>query len=209
MFFDELTSGNSLVITEEDRQKAFEAMEKLRPEESEPDFTTAEDIVSAVTGQAAEEGLESGKISQEEYETLKGFSKTLNNTAVGGRMYLWRSAIEEIKSAPIIGQGPFFFQCRYGTYPHNFFFELATDFGLILTFAVALLGLYVFIRLICLSLRFPAYTAFTLYVLTFLPQMMVSGSAYGQAVFFQYGFCILFAFAEKNPSLKGLLKVCK
>lgn len=182
-------------------------MEKLQPESSVP--ATAEDVVNAVTGQAAKEQLESGTISQEEYEALEGFSKTVNNTAMGARIYLWQSAIKEIKSAPITGRGPFFFQCKYETYPHNFFLELATDFGLVLTFSVFLLGLYVFTRLICLSVHFPAYMAFTLYVLTFLPQMMVSGSAYGQAVFFQYGFCILFAFAEKNPSLKGLLKVCK
>ena len=203
-FLNELTSSDPPAITEEDTQKAFEAMESLQPESSAP--AAAEDIVNAVTGQAAKEQLESGTISQEEYEALKSFSKTVNNTAMGGRMYLWQSAIKEIKSAPIIGQGPFFFQCKYGTYPHNFFFELATDFGLILTFAVFLLGLYVFIRLICLSLRFPAYMAFTLYVLTFLPQRMVSGSIYGQEVFFQYGFCILLVFKGKIPSLKEVFE---
>lgn len=203
-FLNELTNGNTPTITEEDTQKAFEAMERLQPGSSAP--ATAKDIVNAVTGQAAKEQLESGTISQEEYEALESFSKTANNTAVGGRMYLWQSAIKEIKSAPIIGQGPFFFQCKYETYPHNFFLELATDFGLVLTFLVFLLGLYVFVRLICLSLRFPAYMAFTLYVLTFLPQHMVSGSIYGQDVFFQYGFCILLVFKVKNPVLKEVFE---
>lgn len=201
-FLDELTSSDSPAMTEEDTQKAFKAMESLQPEGSAP--ATAGDIVGAVTSQTAKERLESGELSQEEYDALEDFSKTVNNTAMGARMYLWQSALREIKSAPLAGQGPFFFQCRYGTYPHNFFFELATDFGLILTVAVFLLGLYVFIRLICLALRFPAYMAFTLYVLTFLPQIMVSGSAYGQNVFFQYGFCIFLVLAERKPSLKAV-----
>lgn len=199
-FLDELTSDNLPAITEEDMQKAFEAIDRLQPVGSAP--ATAGDIVTAVTSQAAKEQLESGRLSQEEYDALENFSRTVNNTAMGARMYLWQSAINEIKIAPLAGQGPFFFQCKYETYPHNFFLELATDFGLILTFAVFLLGLYVFVHLIFLALRFPVYMAFTLYVLTFLPQIMISGSAYGQNVFFQYGFCILLVLAEKSPSLK-------
>ena len=105
-FLNELASSDPPTITEEDTQKAVEAMESLQPESSAP--VTAEDIVNAVTGQAAKEQLESGTISQEEYEALESFTKTVNNTAMGGRMYLWQSAIKEIKSAPIIGQGPFF-----------------------------------------------------------------------------------------------------
>lgn len=198
-FLNELTSSDSPAITEEDTQKAFEAMDSL-PEGSA--LATAGDIVAAVTSQAAKDQLESGVLSQAEYDALENFSRAVNNTAMGARLYLWQSAINEIKSAPLTGQGPFFFQCKYGTYPHNFFLELAADFGLILTFAVFLLGLYVFVRLICLALRFPAYMAFTLYVLTFLPQIMISGSAYGQNTFFQYGFCILLVLAEKVPSLK-------
>lgn len=205
-FLGELTSSDSSTITEENAQEAFDAMEKIQTDSS--GSPSAGDIVSAVIDGTAKEELASGAISQEEYDALKSFSQSMNNTATGARKYLWQSALKEIKSAPLTGQGPLFFQSKYGTYPHNFFFELATDFGLILMLAVLLLGLYVFFRLIRLALRFPAYMAFTLYVLTFLPQIMVSGSAYGHNVFFQYGFCILFVLfggnSYTNDTLEGL-----
>lgn len=194
-FLHELTD-QQFAVTEETTQKALEVMEKIRGESSSP--ITYDDIAGVLTDKTVKEYLESGAISQEEYDALEALSRSVNNTATGGRMYLWQSAVREIKSAPLAGQGPFFFQSKHGTYPHNFFLELATDFGLILTLAVLFFGIFVFVRLIRFSLFKPVYMAFLLYVLAFLPQHMVSGSAYGNSVFFQYGFCILAVFLPKS-----------
>lgn len=197
-FLHELKDNQTPEITEENTQQAFETMEKLQPENTPSDPITAGDIVDAVINQSAKNQLESGTISEEEYNALESFSQSLNNTATGYRLYLWKSALNEIKCAALWGQGPFFFQSKYGTYPHNFFLELATDFGLIPTLAILLLGLYVFFRIIRLALCTPVYKAFLLYVLAFFPQDMVSGSIYGDGVFFRYGFCILLAFLHWN-----------
>lgn len=191
----ELANSQTTTITEENTQQAFEAMEKLQPENNPSDTITADDIVNSIKNQSAQSQMESGTISQEEYDALESFSQSVNNTAISARMYLWKSALKEIKCAPLWGQGPFFFHLKYGTYPHNFFLELATDFGLILTLAILFLGFYVFFRIIRLASYTPVYMAFLLYVLTFLPRNMVSGSIYSDSVFFQYGFCILLAFS--------------
>lgn len=94
------------------------------------------------------------------------------------------------------------FQSKYGTYPHNLFLELAADFGLPLTLAVAFFGLYVFIRLLRNLRLCAARDLFLLYVLVHLPQQMVSGTLYGSAPFFQYGLCILLAYFTCAP-LRG------
>lgn len=195
-FLDELTGG--IIISEEIIQKAFAAMEKLwSGGESSAPFT-AQDIVEAYESGTAKMMLESGILSQEEYDALETFAWAVNHTSLGARLYLWYSALKEIKSAPLTGQGPFFFQTKYGTYPHNFFLELATDFGLIVTVAVLLLGMYVFFCLYRIGLRVSFYMAFLLYVLAYLPHDMISGSAYGSNIFFQYGFCVLAAFLPER-----------
>ena len=149
------------------------------------------DVVEFFRSGKAAEALASGQITQEEYDALKAMHDKLMYTATGGRKSLWLKAISEIKTAPVLGQGPYFYQTKYGTYPHNFFLELATDFGLPLTLAVAVLGLYVFIRLIRESLHSPLVAVCTLFVLFYLPQKLISGSLYDYTVFFQYGLCVL------------------
>ena len=159
------------------------------------------DIVDSVLSGEAQEQLEAGAITQEEYDKLEEMKKKLNNTSTGARKYLWSSALSEIRSAPLTGHGPHSFQEKYGTYPHNFFLELAADFGLPITIVLFLFGLFVFLRLFRLSRSSRWYADFLLYVLTFFPQAMVSGSLYGAQVFFQYGFCVLLLFRPPAGSL--------
>lgn len=212
-FWKELTPSTSVAITEEDRQETAAIMDKLTPpvnseeDESPADTLPADgsenigNIVDSVISGEAQEKLKSGAITQEEYDKLEEIQRKLNNTSTGARKYLWSSALSEIRSAPLTGHGPHSFQEKYGTYPHNFFLELAADFGLPITIMLFLFGLFVFLRLFRLSCSSRWYAAFLLYVLTFFPQAMISGSLYSAQVFFQYGFCVLLLFRSPAGSL--------
>lgn len=138
--------------------------------------------------------LASGRITREEADAYMRVYDIMANTSVGIRMYLLRHAVQEIRAAPLTGQGVFFFQTKYGTYPHNFLLELATDFGLPITLLVLALGLYVFARLIRASMENAVVGMLLLYVFSYLPQLLVSGTLYSYSPFFQYGFCVLLAF---------------
>jgi len=142
----------------------------------------------------AEAALRAGQLTQEEFDQLVKTAQAISFTSTGGRTYLWSCALREIRKAPLAGQGAFFFQEEYKTYPHNLFLELAADFGLLVTLLVLALGLYVFARLIRASMENAVVGMFSLYVFSYLPQILVSGSLYGYLPFFQYGFCVLLAF---------------
>lgn len=163
------------------------------PADEQVDISGIGDVVSYVLDGDAQRDYLAGRLSEESYQAVREMARKLNNTSTGARKYLWTCALKEIRTAPLTGHGILSFQAKYGTYPHNFFLELGTDFGLPVMLGVLLLGLWVFIRLIRSSFRQPPVAAFTLYVLTFLPQQMISGSVYSSAAFFQYGFCILLA----------------
>lgn len=178
-------------------------------EEEEP-FPSPSDIFAVdeyVTSGRLSEDLARGRITQEEADAYMRIHDITTNTIVGLRTYLLRRAVQEIKTAPLTGQGAFFFQAKYGTYPHNFFLELAADFGLPVTLLVLALGLYVFARLIRASMENAAVGMFLLYVFSYLPQLLVSGTLYGYLPFFQYGFCVLLAFyliprvKKRDPAL--------
>lgn len=167
------------------------------------DISGIGDVVSYVLDGSAQRDYLAGRLSEEGYQAVQEMAQKINNTSTGARKYLWTCAFKEIRSAPLTGHGILSFQAKYGTYPHNLFLELATDFGLPLMLAVLFLGLWVFIKLIRASFRKPLVAAFTLYVLTFLPQHMISGSIYSSSAFFQYGFCILLAcFLSKSEKAK-------
>lgn len=155
--------------------------------------TSYDALTDETLSERADAALEIGALTQEEHDTLLKVNDSLRYSFTGGRQYLWSQALREIRTAPLTGQGPLFFQSKYGTYPHNLFLELATDFGVPVMLAVLALGIWVFVTLIRRGLKRPPLLAFTLYVLSYLPQQMVSGSLYGTNAFFQYGFCILLA----------------
>ena len=220
-FLKELSGENSVEVSSSTIQEAADILSSVEqsqsgetpaqsgetPAQSETQTPAApqmEKVVDFVVSGKAEEALSAGQITQGQYDTLVDTSRKLNNTATGGRKYLWTCAFQEIKSAPLTGHGPLAYQSKYGTYPHNLFLELAADFGVPLTLAVLLLGVYVFICLIRLSFRNLYVCAFALYVFTYLFQKLVSGSLYDYSVFFQYGFCILIVFFFRNPRKKGV-----
>lgn len=63
------------------------------------------------------------------------------------RTFLWRSAIEEFKKHPLIGNGPCYFKNKYdGFFPHNILLESMTDFGVIGLVIVVAAGVYCFIK---------------------------------------------------------------
>lgn len=154
-------------------------------------MNSGEAIVEYVTSGKAEEARRSGTITEEDYNELKETSRKLNNTNSGGRLWLWTCAVEEIKSSPWVGHGPMFYQDKYGTYPHNFFLEVGTDFGVPATLLVAIIGLYVFAYMLRLAPENAVIGFFVLYVLARLPGKMVSGSCYSYDSFFEYGFCFI------------------
>lgn len=167
------------------------------------DISGIGDVVSYVLDGDAQRDYLAGRLSEESYQAMQEMARKLNNTSTGARKYLWTCAFREIRSAPLTGHGILSFQAKYGTYPHNFFLEVATDFGLPLMLGVLLLGLWVFLKLIRASFRNPLVAAFTFYVLTFLPQRMITGSIYNSSVFFEYGFCILLAcFLSRSEKAK-------
>lgn len=167
------------------------------------DISAIGDVGSYVSSGEAEQDYLAGRLSAESYEAVQDMFRKINNTATGARKYLLTCSFKEIRSAPLTGHGILSFQSKYGTYPHNLFLEIATDFGLPLTLFVLCLGVYVFLRLLFDLRRDRLRDLFLFYVLTFLPQQMVSGSLYGSGPFFQYGFCILAAFSTCRPLLKG------
>lgn len=177
--------------------------EPTPPPEKDPSTGTEyQDVVGFFTSGQADEALQNGTITQEEYDQIEELATKLNNTASGGRIALWTNAWNEIKQAPLTGQGPLSFQEKYGTYPHNFFLELATDFGLPVMFLVLIAGVIILLYLIKKSFQAPYLAVFMLYVLAFLPQRFLSGSIYSAEVFFQYGFCILLAWLLRSKGKK-------
>jgi len=149
------------------------------------------DIVEFVKSGEAEQALNEGNITQTEYEALVAMSISLNKTATGARKYLWTCALYEIQTAPLFGQGLFFYQTKYGTYPHNLFLEISTDFGILAAVLFLALGLFVFIKLTAVMKGNVEVSVFVLYVCAHLFQRMVSGSLYSYSVFFEYGFCVI------------------
>lgn len=200
-FLGELTPEGSVSMGAEEVDQISGILSPSEEEGSAESAPEVADVVELVNSGKAEQMLLAGELTQEEFETLQEMARRLNNTSTGARSYLWTCAVKEIKTAPLTGQGPFSYQDRYGTYPHNFFLEIATDFGLPAMLFVLLLGAAVFLRLILQAKHSRPLLAFLLYVFTFLPQNMVSGSLYSYTAFFQYGFCLVFVFfAGKNLS---------
>lgn len=208
--------GNSVDMDYDAMEQVSQDIANARPSEEpgttpgEPGTTPVEpgesidisgfgDVVSYVTSGSAERDYQAGRLSAESYAAVRDMCRKLSNTATGARKYLWACALNEIRSAPLTGHGVLSFQGKYGTYPHNLFLEIATDFGLPVTLAVALLGLYVFLRLLKNLRRDPLADLLVFYALLRLPQQMVSGSLYGEDPFFQYGLCILLAFSACPP----------
>ncbi|MDY0744499.1 O-antigen ligase family protein [Paucibacter sp. R3-3] len=62
-------------------------------------------------------------------------------TSDHSRLYLWRIAVEDVRSAPVLGIGPMHFAHylnRSGAHPHNFCLQVMAEFGL--PFALIVLG---------------------------------------------------------------------
>lgn len=209
MSLDDLNAAQDIITettppAQPDPQTETEPSEEpTPPPENEPSTGTEyQDVVGFFTSGQADEALQNGTITQEEYDQIEELATKLNNTASGGRIALWTNAWNEIKQAPLTGQGPFSFQEKYGTYPHNFFLELATDFGLPVMFLVLIAGVIILFYLIKKSFQMPYLAVFMLYVLAFLPQRFLSGSIYSPEVFFQYGFCILLVWLLQSKDKK-------
>ena len=91
------------------------------------------------------------------------------------------------------------YESKYGTYPHNLYLNLATDFGLVITAAVILLGIITFLKMIRLSKKNLKVLAFTLYIFAYLPATMVGRSVYSNIPFFQYGMCVILVWCLFRP----------
>lgn len=147
-------------------------------------------IVEAAYGPASL-ALENGNITQAEYVSLMDMADYLYRSSWGGRLFLWICAIREIQAAPLTGHGAMYFQDQYETYPHNYFLEIATDFGLIAICAVLALGLYTFLCLIRFCEKDLFLRAWLLYVFSSLPRYMIGTSMYAASAFVQMGFCVV------------------
>ena len=155
-------------------------------------------IVEAAYGPASL-ALENGDITQAEYVSLMDMADYLYRSSWGGRLFLWICAIREIRSAPLTGHGAMYFQDQYGTCPHNYFLEIATDFGLIAMCAVLALGLYTFLQLIRRSQNNRLLKSWLLYVFSSLPRYMLGTCVYSSSAFIQMGFCVVLLIYLKSP----------
>lgn len=189
----------------ENTQQPDDGTDSETPLEEAETFEVPEKVQDVVdfyyTGQA-QQALDEGKISQEQFAQLEEIAVKLNTTNTGGRVYLWTCALAEMRDAPILGKGPLSFQGKYGMAPHNFFLEVGTDFGIPVMMGVLTLGIYVFYRLILRSRKEPMVALYLIYVFTNLPKVMLSGSAYMYYVWFQYAVCIWIVFAHRKSSIK-------
>jgi O-antigen ligase len=65
---------------------------------------------------------------------------------MNSRVYLFSTAINELKISPIFGNGPLHYQQKYeGTFPHNLVFELMADFGIVGVVIVFLIVAYIYL----------------------------------------------------------------
>lgn len=214
-FLGELRGGNQVTVSNEEIQETQDILNRVtpgqpgeKPSQEEPSQNEQPSqhgsVVDYVKSGKADEDLAAGVITEEEYNAVQEMKTKLNNTNSGGRLYLWRCALNEIEAAPLTGHGPMAYQAKYETYPHNLFLELAADFGLPAMLAVLFFGLYVLFRLLRLSRDSLYIRAFAFYVFALIPQHMLSGSLYDFSVFFQYGFCILlFVLCRKRKTAAG------
>lgn len=200
-FLKEATGIKSVEVANEEVRQTTDILNKMHGgnfSASDKQAYTDRDIISAAGSDAVKQALEEGLITQEEYDALVDIGQKLNKTSTAGRKYYWNCAFNEIREAPLTGRGPLYFWCKYGSYPHNFFLEAATDFGLPFMCLLCVFGLYTLIRLFRRARNRLWLSVFLLYVVMYLPEKLVSGSLYDFSVFFQYGFCILFAFLPER-----------
>jgi len=97
------------------------------------------------------------------------------------RTFLWRTAIQEFKKHPLIGNGPCYYKTKYdGFFPHNILLEAMTDFGIVGLAVVVGLGIYIIVRGIKLYLREDDENYFRLILLLFshIPRYMLYSSIY-------------------------------
>lgn len=147
--------------------------------------------ISETAYEIAPLALERGDITEAEYARLMDMAEYLIRSSWGGRLFLWTCAAREIQAAPLTGHGALYFQEQYETYPHNYFLEIATDFGLIAMCAVLALGLYTFLCLIRFCKKNLFLRAWLLYVISYLPRYMIGTSMYAASAFVQMGFCVV------------------
>lgn len=155
-------------------------------------------ISEAAYGEASP-ALERGDITEAEYARLMDMAEYLIRSSWGARLFLWTCAVREIQTAPLTGHGALYFQDQYETYPHNYFLEIATDFGLIAMCAVLALGLYTFLCLIRFCKKDLFLRAWLLYVFSSLPRYMIGTSMYAASAFVQMGFCVVLMIYLKTP----------
>ena len=191
----EKPSGIRGLLSDENIDAVAEIVQKVDPSISDNPLNH---ISEAAYGEASP-ALERGDITEAEYARLMDMAEYLIRSSWGGRLLLWACATREIQAAPLTGHGAMYFQDQYGACPHNYFLEIATDFGLIAMCAVLALGLYTFLCLIRFCKKDLFLRAWLLYVFSSLPRYMIGTSMYAASAFVQMGFCVVLMIYLKSP----------
>lgn len=152
-------------------------------------------------------------ITQEKYSILKNainftseekylYSQyTLKNSL--GRKDLWYFAFKETMKDPILGNGALFYNSKYETYPHNFILEIACDHGIFVALAVIIVLTFMLIKIIKKSKNNPYLAYVIVLTLSYLPQLMVSGSAYeSKELLFFIGIFVGYFIINKDEEAK-------
>jgi O-antigen ligase len=148
----------------------------------------------------AKEILESmGYHSYSMSRLAKYFSSNNSMSFFGGRIEIWMYAQSMIKDNILIGSGTGIFQTEFGKYPHNLYFDIMTQYGVI--------GMLFYLILISISLikLFAQSNYIKLVGITFLcmwfPKLFLSSYIYGDI-----GFWCFIAFAYLNLNNSEILK---
>ncbi|MCO7123751.1 O-antigen ligase family protein [Ihubacter massiliensis] len=134
-------------------------------------------------------------MNKEERESVQQYEFIPN------RMELFKLAFKEAKKHLIVGNGLFYFQNKYETYPHNMILEYLCDFGIIGASVFVLIVIGLMVQLIR-KVKFkndllPAL----LFILSYIPQFMISGTIYFNPIaMFAISYAIIYLFYNKDEN---------
>lgn len=116
-----------------------------------------------------------------------------------GRVTLYRCAFEEMKNKPLLGNGPFYFENKYGTYPHNWILEMLCDFGCVMTVGIISSILWLLVAVLKISHCKIEIMGIVFLCIAYVPLYMLSGSIYlNGTLLFSIIFAVMYIIKNKQ-----------
>lgn len=147
-----------------------------------------------ITGKLYSEEVKNGKIQIDDVKEYK---------FITGRVTLYKCAIGEFLNNPILGNGVFYFEKKYGTYPHNWLLELLCDLGIIITTIICFFIIILLIKLFKVINGNIHIMGIILLCFSYVPKYMLSGSIYlNGTLMFSITFAMLYIYNQNKNKLK-------